>query len=302
MSSTTPATFADVTGPRPENLLAANFLVSYPEGTRNSYALVLRQWFTWCYSHGIQPMDAKRPHIEAWMRQMEEVDGLKNSTICGKVGTLNMFYRTAVRDDYLMANPVEWVKRPSVPRQSTTNGLTRRELWDVLELAKQSSAQDHAILCVLGYNGLRVGELCAIQVENVSMMAGYLTIKIVREKSHETAVIPLAPVTSQAVQKVMFGRTTGPLFRLRGEVPMERRGVDRIVKRLCRKAGITKRVSPHSFRHTFITLSLDAGASVRDVQNSVGHADMRMVSYYDRAKTSLERNSTHLVSAWVEAN
>lgn len=172
----------------------------------------------------------------------------------------------------------------------------------MLELAKQSSAQDHAIMCVLGYNGLRVGELCAIQVDDIGMMGGYLTIKLVREKSHEVAVVPLAPVTSQAVQKVMYGRTSGPLFRLRGEVPMDRRGVDRIVKRLCKKAGITKRVSPHSLRHTFITLSLDAGAAVRDVQNSVGHADMRMVSYYDRNKTSLARNSTHLVSAWVEAN
>jgi site-specific recombinase XerD len=100
----------------------------------------------------------------------------------------------------------------------------------------------------------------------------------------------------------MYGRVSGPLFMLRGELPMDRRGADRIVKRLAKKAGITKRVSPHSLRHTFITLALDAGVSVRDVQNSVGHADARMVSYYDRNKDSLTRNATHSVAAWVESS
>jgi hypothetical protein len=52
----------------------------------------------------------------------------------------------------------------------------------------------------------------------------------------------------------------------------------------------------------FITLALDAGASVRDVQNSVGHHDSRQVAYYDRNKDSLPRNATHWVSTFVEGS
>jgi len=213
------------------------------------------------------------------------------------VGQLSNY---AVIDGYLPASPCQWIKRPSVPRQSTTNGLTRPELLRVLDLAKASTPQDHAIMCILGLNGLRVGELVAIQIEDVGRAGGYHTIEITREKSHEPAVIPLAPRTSWAVEQTMYGRKAGPLFMLRGELPMDRRGVDRIVKRLAKEAGITKRISPHSLRHTFITLALDAGVNVRNVRNSVGHSDDRMVAYYDRNRESLTLNATHMVSAFVE--
>jgi integrase/recombinase XerD len=291
----------DLRGATPEAIVAAAFLAGHREPTRSHYAMVIRQWFDWCDTHGLRPMEVQRVHLELWLRDMEERQHLKPSTINGKMVAVGQLYRHAVMDGYLPVSPAQWVKRPSVPRQSTTNGLTRPELLAVLELAKQSSPQDHAIVCILGFNGLRVGELCAIRIEDLGRESGYHTIKIVREKSHEAAVIPLAPRTSWAVEQAAWGRTAGPLFMLRNEVPMDRRGVDRIVKRLCKKAGITKRISPHSFRHTFVTLSLDAGAGVREVQNSVGHADPRMVAYYDRAKNSLSKNTTHLVSAYVES-
>lgn len=294
------ATYADLRGPTPESVIAAGFLASYREPTRSHYGMVVDQWFQWCYGKGIAPMDAQRPHFELWMREMEEVKGLKPSTVNGKMVAVGQFYKYAVLDGYLPASPCQWVKRPPVPRMSTTNGLTRPELLKVLDLAKQSCPQDHAVMCILGLNGLRVGELCAIRIEDIGRAGGYHTITIVREKSNDGAVIPLAPRTSWAVEQTMWGRTSGPLFMQRGEVPMDRRGVDRIVKRLTKQAGITKRVSPHSLRHTFITLALDAGVSVRNVRNSVGHVDDRMVAYYDRNRESLTLNATHMVSAFVE--
>jgi len=298
---TTIATTADIRGPNPEAVLLAGFLASYQENTRVQYAMIMRQWFRWCENKGLRPLDAKRPHFELWMRELEEVDGLKLSTVNGKMTAVGQFYRYAVIDGFLPASPCQWIKRPSVPRKSTTNGLTRPELLRVLDLAKQTSVQDHAICCVLGLTGIRVGELCAIQIEDIGRNAGFHTVKIIREKSHEEAEIPLVPRASWAVEQQMWGRTSGPLFLLRNEVPMDRRGVDRIVKRLCKKAGIDKRISPHSFRHTFVTLSLDAGADPRSVQKSVGHSDLRMTSYYDRAKSSLSKNTAHLVAAYLES-
>ncbi len=65
-------------------------------------------------------------------------------------------------------------------------------------------------------------------------------------------------------------------------------------------AGITKRITPHSLRHTFVTMALDAGQAERDIAISTGHCDTRMVAYYDRGRENISRNSTHAVSAWVE--
>ena len=73
---------------------------------------------------------------------------------------------------------------------------------------------------------------------------------------------------------------------------MDRHAADRTVKRLARRAGITKRISPHSLRHSFITAALDAGVPLRDVQDAASHADPRTTMRYDRARHSLDRHAT----------
>ena len=80
---------------------------------------------------------------------------------------------------------------------------------------------------------------------------------------------------------------------------MDRGAADRIVKRLARRAGIGKQISPHSLRHTFITLALDAGVALRDVQEAASHADPRTTMRYDRGRQSLDRHATYIVAAFV---
>jgi len=298
--TTVPARHADTVGPTVEQIVLAGFLAAYREPTRSHHEVNLKGWFAWCYQRGITPVTAERAHIEVYARELEELRGLKVSTVCNKLASINRFYHFAMIDHYINVNPAEHVRRPSVPRMSTTNGLSRAELLAVLDLAQKTHPRDHALLCILGLNGLRIGEALAIDIEDLSRQSGYHTVKVKREKGGDTPVIPLAPRTSWAVEQTIYGRTSGPLFLMRNEERMDRRGADRIVKRIVRGAGITKRISPHSFRHTFITLALDAGVSVRDVQNSVGHHDARQVSYYDRNKSSLPRNATHFVAAYVE--
>jgi len=65
-----------------------------------------------------------------------------------------------------------------------------------------------------------------------------------------------------------------------------------------RRAGISKKVSPHTLRHAFIT-SFDAGVSLRDVQEAASHADPRTTMRYDRARTSLDRHATYIVAAFI---
>ena len=74
---------------------------------------------------------------------------------------------------------------------------------------------------------------------------------------------------------------------------------DRMVKRLVKRAGIDKRISPHSLRHSFITAALDAGVPLRDVQEAASHADPRTTMRYDRARGSLDRHATYIVSTFI---
>jgi Phage integrase family/Phage integrase, N-terminal SAM-like domain len=78
-----------------------------------------------------------------------------------------------------------------------------------------------------------------------------------------------------------------------------RHGAARIVRRVTRRAGISKQVSPHTLRHAFITAALDAGVPLRDVQEAASHADPRTTMRYDRARTSLDRHATYIVATYI---
>ena len=82
-----------------------------------------------------------------------------------------------------------------------------------------------------------------------------------------------APRTVRALDLYLDERSSGPIFATGEGRRMDRGAADRIVKRLARRAGIAKQISPHSLRHTFITLALDAGVALRDVQEAASHAD-----------------------------
>lgn len=299
--TSTLATIADQRGYGPDEIIRASFLASYREPTRGHYAMAIDQWYTWCASKGLRPSEAKRAHIELWARWLEEDRGLMLSSISGKLTAVCGLYRFAQMDGYLETNEAQFVRRPPVSQISTTESLTRSELLAILNTAESADVQDHAVLCVLGYNGLRVGELCSLQVTDVGERRAQPVLKVVREKEFDPDLIPMVPRTARAVRLWIGNRRGGPLFLLRREVPMDRRGVDRICKRIAKKAGITKRIHPHVFRHTFIELGLDAGAEMRDMQHSVGHRDIRSISRYDRARNRVERNSAHWVALSVES-
>ncbi len=80
---------------------------------------------------------------------------------------------------------------------------------------------------------------------------------------------------------------------------MTRDAAARMVRRVAKAAGITKRIGPHSLRHSFITAALDAGVPLRDVQEAASHDDPRTTMRYDRARVSLDRHATHVVSAFL---
>lgn len=276
------------------------FIIRYDnENTRRGYLYSIGKYYAWCEDCGLKPLKAKREHIEVFARSLEQ-SGLAKSSVAFILNGVAGLYKYAHIDGRIDSNPMAYVRRPKIQRESTTNGLSRTEFADILEAAESHSCRAHALVCLLGYNGLRVSEACGIDVEHLGFSRGYATIKIKR-KGDKRQKIPMSQQTAWAVDKLKRECSihAGPLLLRRDGKRMDNRTADRIVKSLARVAGVDKKISPHSFRHTFVTLSLDAGVSERDIQNSTGHADIRMISFYDRNRESLARNATHALTAYV---
>src|ERR1019366_9513109 len=98
------------------------------------------------------------------------------------------------------------------------------------------------------------------------------------------------------------GRTEGPLFATTSGGRLDQAAVWRTLRRLAAKAVPAKARSlhTHDLRHAFVTLSLDAGVSLRDVQDAAGHADPRTTRRYDRARYSLDRHPTYRLAALLD--
>ncbi|MBW3615517.1 MAG: tyrosine-type recombinase/integrase [Actinobacteria bacterium] len=275
----------------------AGFLAGYCGATRRSYATDLRIFAAWCAEAKRELFDVRRAHLELFGRWMEE-NGKMRSTVARRLSTLASFYRYCEQEGLIERNPAANVRRPKVDYESRTLGLDRNELGAFLVQAGLASARDHALASLLALNGLRISEALGADVDDLDYERGHRTLKILR-KGGKHAVIPLAPRTSRALDLYIAERATGPIFLGANGDRMDRYAADRMVKRLARRAGITKRISPHSLRHSFITAALDAGVALRDVQEAASHADPRTTMRYDRGRRSLDRHATYVVATFL---
>ena len=297
------ATTAQLVPPSPPlfdetRLAVSGFLARYSGTTRTGYATDLRAWFSWCAEAKLEIFGVRRAHIELFARWMEEERHLARATIGRRLSTVVGFYRFAVIDGYVAQSPAEHVRRPKIDTESTTLGLDRMELGAFLAQAAAAGPVDHALACLLGLLGLRVSEACSINIEHLSTERGHRTVKIMG-KGGKAAVIPLPPRVGRAIDLAADERTSGPVLLSRSGQRLDRHGATRIVRRVAKKAGISKRISPHSLRHSFITAALDAGVPLRDVQIAARHADPRTTTRYDRARHNLDRHASYVVSAFV---
>ena len=111
--------------------------------------------------------------------------------------------------------------------------------------------------------------------------------------------MPLAPRVARAVDLAVGERLEGPIFLDANGERVDRHAAGRIVRRVARRAGIGKRVGPHTLRHAFITAALDAGVPLRDVQEAASHADPRTTMSYDRARKNLDRHPNYILAAYM---
>lgn len=280
----------------PALLAAAGFLASYSGTTRDGYTIDLKHWWSFCEVNRLPVLEAKRAHLELYVRTLEE-QGYARSTVGRRLSTVASYYRWCVEEEVIDRNPAAHVRRPKVSQESTTLGLDRDELGRFLVQAGLMGGREHALACLLGLNGLRVSEACNTDIENISMERGHHTL-LVDRKGGKRVIIPLAPRTFRAILAVVGERKSGPILE-GNKGRLDRFEAYRIVRRIAKKAGIDKRIHPHSLRHAFCTAALDAGVPLRDVQEAMSHSDPRTTARYDRNRVSLDRHAAYVVHSFV---
>ena len=280
-----------------ERLALAGFLAGYSGLTREAYELDLRQYASWCHQHHLRLFQARRADIECFARDLE-TRGRARATITRRLCTIAGFYRYAVEEDLLDHSPAANVRRPRLDYDSHATALDRNELGGLLVAAGLGSPDEHALISLLALNGLRVSEAVGANVEALGIERGHRTLVVIR-KGGKVVTIPLAPRTARAIDLAVGERVEGPIFLTFDGQRLDRHGAARVVRRVARRAGISKPVGPHTLRHAFITAALDAGVPLRDVQEAASHADPRTTMRYDRARGSLDRHATYIVAAYI---
>ncbi len=170
------------------------------------------------------------------------------------------------------------------------NFLEAEEMKNILDLpstGSDSEARDRAILELFFSTGLRVSELAALDVDEVNFERGEISILGKGKKirlvflSKESVELLSQYLAERGIDANSTSKPKGePLFLSNRDTRLTVRSIERLVKKYAKRAGITKKVSPHTLRHSFATDLLMAGADIRSVQSMLGHASISTTQIY----------------------
>ncbi len=257
------------------------------KNTLESYGRDLGKYSAYFKEQGIEnPDGVKRQDIQNFLMTLK--DGKLNaSSIARNLVAIKVFHRYLTTQRYI--------------KEDVTSVLETPKLWktlpDVLDLSeveaiiekpntlKKQGLRDRAALELMYATGMRVSELVNLKVSDIHMDAGFVRCI---GKGQKERVIPVGRKAKEALRKYLEkarpkflkNKVSTALFLTRLGKSMSRQSFWMIIKRYVREARIKKRVTPHTFRHSFATHLLQRGADLRVVQELLGHTDISTTQIY----------------------
>ena len=179
---------------------------------------------------------------------------------------IKSFFRFLIIEDYLEADPSELLEGPKIgfklPEVLTVEEIDR--IISAVDRSKTEGQRNRAILETLYSCGLRVSELVTLKLSDLYFDEGFIKVE---GKGSKQRLVPISP-------------------RAINEIKLSRIMIFHMIKELAEKAGITKNISPHTFRHSFATHLLEGGANLRAIQCMLGHESIATTEIY----THIDRN------------
>jgi integrase/recombinase XerD len=282
------------------SLAAAAHLSRYRGTSRTHTESDLRIFITWCQERHLVPLDAKRNDLELYLRWMQEVRRFKPSTVSRRLSVITGFYRTCAIDGVLEHSPADYVRRPTVPPESPTLGLTHLQFEAMLTAARQSSSPlDFALVCLLGLLGSRIFETVGTDIDDLGEEHGHRVLRV-RGKGGKVVLVPLPPAVSRAVDRAAGDRTTGALLLNRRGASMDRHAATRRLRHLATDAGVRLPACTHTCCDTRSSPRCSTPASTcATCKIAARHADPRTTMRYDRARKNLDRHPNYMLAAYM---
>lgn len=207
-------------------------------------------------------------------------DKYATSSVCRMLVAIKVFFRFLKREGLISADPTRYLDSPKlwqlIPEVLSLDEVTRLLAAPTEEDA--TGSRDKAMLHVLYASGLRVSELCGLNLTDVDD-----TRVRVKGKGNKERIVPIAKTAVDAIDRYLTKwrqNAEGPLF-----VTAQGRRIDRVavwqrVKFYAKKVGIQKPISPHTLRHSFATHLLENGADLRVIQEMLGHVSIHTTDRY----------------------
>jgi len=275
-----------------------------PETIR-AYQKDLEQFIEFCSADGtpFTPDALTQQKVREYLAQLSAKE-YRKTTIVRKLATIRSFFKFLLRKGHLQQNPISEIRTPKVEKR-LPNFLDTTEVERLLTAPRTDGFQgkrDRAILETLYSTGLRVSELTALNMGDIDFVGEVLRA---RGKGRRERIIPIGSYAVRAVREYLevrseviedISKDNGALFLNRFGERLSSRSIRKILDKYIKVAGLTRRTSPHTLRHSFATHLLNRGANLRMVQELLGHKHLSTTQVYTHLTTQ------NLKQAYEEAH
>lgn len=284
---------------------------NYSPSSISSYCEHLPGLFAHLKEQGITDVKrVSRDHLQAYQLTIMEHTSARTKgkysvgTICTKTRAMKRFFQYLEDSGVVLINPAEHIKEPKAEKRLPRAILSEDEVKKILAAPKLTTingVRARAILEVLYSTGIRLEELINLTIFDCDLQGGLLRVK---GKFSKDRVVPLGKhavrflkeyITQVRPQQTRKNKAVKNLFVSRFSDPLSKQVIELMVREYARKAGIKKKVTPHTFRHTFATDLIRNGADIIAVRNMLGHSALSSTNIYIHvAGTEVKR--THSMS------
>jgi integrase/recombinase XerD len=262
-----------------ERSLSANTLAAYLRD--------LDKLIAWAEPAGREPTGLSREDMEVWIGELAQ-EGLGARSQARLISAVRTFYRYLLLEDAVSTDPTKLIDGPRLGRKlpDTLSAADIGRMIDSLDLSTPEGVRDRAILEVLYGCGLRVSELTELRISQLFPDLGFVRIV---GKGDKERLVPLGGAAIRRLRDYLdHTRVHVPIkpgeedmvFLNRRGSRLSRQFVFQMVVRTAALAGIRKKISPHTFRHSFATHLVEGGADLRAVQEMLGHESITTTEIY----------------------
>ncbi|MCD6415349.1 MAG: tyrosine recombinase XerC [Planctomycetes bacterium] len=258
---------------------------NYSVNTVRAYAGDLAEFAGFLQGRDRRVQDADVRDVRAFLATLH-LRGLARSSVARRGSAVRSFYRFLTREGVLERNPMAALRLPRAEKK-LPNFLTPSEVERLLDQPDRSAwigRRDLAILEALYGAGLRVGELTALDYDDIDLATGLVRVE---GKGKKERIVPVGRYALRAVKEYLCsegapkGRDPRALFvNARDGGRLTARSVRRKVRKYAMQAGLDPQISPHSLRHSCATHMLAGGADLRIVQEILGHQTLSTTQIY----------------------